>query len=98
MKLTKSQLKKIIKEEYASMFEDEEVRNEFDPGEYDLDPEAEEFGEQLRVLHGDAAYGLDPLPDGVQTPAASLPGLSHRCDGEGRAPSAAWTTRPWAPR
>ena len=44
MKLTKSQLKQIIQEEYASMLEDEEVRNEFDPGEYDLEPEAEEYG------------------------------------------------------
>ena len=44
MKITKSQLRQIIKEEYASMFEDEEVRGQFSPGEYDLEPEAEQFG------------------------------------------------------
>ena len=39
-----SQLKQIIKEELAGMFEDEEVRDEFDPAVYDLEPEAEELG------------------------------------------------------
>ena len=56
------------------MFEDEEVRNEFDPGEYDLDPEAEEFGardldqdegtvQDIEELYGDLLEDLEDVED-----------------------------------
>ena len=63
MKITKSQLKQIIKEEYASMFEDEEVRGQFNPGEYDLEPEAEEYGARDPEQDQETMQDIDDMYD-----------------------------------
>ena len=63
MKITKSQLKQIIEEEMASMFEDEEVRDEFDPGEYELEPEAEELGARDPEADQETMLDIDEMYD-----------------------------------
>jgi hypothetical protein len=61
MKITKSQLTRIIKEELAGMFEDEEVRGQIDPGEYELEPEAEEIGARDPERDEETMQDIDEL-------------------------------------